>query len=162
MNDTKLMNAQSIDTACVLGAGTMGHGITHVLAAAGISVRLFDVAQDAVDGGLAKIRANLDKGIARGKVDESQRDAALERISGSTDLGAAADGVQVVIEAVPERMELKRSLFQELGAQLGPDVLLATNTSRSLRSTTTLGSNPALRSRPSQVSRGKSPQTCRS
>ncbi len=123
------MNAERIQVAAVLGAGTMGHGIAHVLAQAGIETRLFDVAQDPVDAGLAKVRANLEKGVARGKVSEADRDAALGRLSGTADLGAAVEGAQVVIEAVPERMELKTSIFSDLGERTGKDVLLATNTS---------------------------------
>lgn len=123
------MNADQVNVAAVLGAGTMGHGIAQVLAMSGITTRLFDVAGDAVDRGLAKVGANLEKGVARGKVTEEARDAALGRLSGATDMGTATEGVQVVIEAVPERMDLKTSIFSELGDRLGPDVLLATNTS---------------------------------
>lgn len=123
------MNANDIQNAAVLGAGTMGHGIAHVLAQAGIQTRLFDVSLDAAQAGLAKVAANLEKGVARGKVTAAERDAAIGRLEVSTDLGEAADGVQVVIEAVPERMELKTGIFTELGQITGPDVLLATNTS---------------------------------
>ncbi|MEZ6015808.1 MAG: 3-hydroxyacyl-CoA dehydrogenase family protein [Planctomycetota bacterium] len=123
------MNASDIRTACVLGAGTMGHGIAHVLAAAGIETRLFDVADAAVQAGLAKVRANLDKGVEKGKVLAADRDATLARLTGETDLAVAARGADVVIEAVPERIELKQRIFAQLGALLGPEVLLATNTS---------------------------------
>jgi len=123
------MNAPDITHAAVLGAGTMGHGIAQVLAAAGIETCLFDVDSTAVEAGLAKVRANLDKGVERGKVEAGQRDATLERLCAETDLGAAIDGVGLVIEAVPERMDLKSEIFGELGRTLGPDVLLATNTS---------------------------------
>lgn len=126
MTDT---NAASIERAAVLGAGTMGHGIAHVLAACGVETRLFDVSEEAVAGGLAKVEANLDKGVARGKVTEDARAAALANLSGATVLDAAIDGVQAVIEAVPERMELKTGIFGELGEKLDETVLLATNTS---------------------------------
>ena len=126
MTDT---NAASIERAVVLGAGTMGHGIAHVLAACGVQTRLFDVSEEAVARGLAKIEANLDKGVARGKVTEEARAAALANVSGATVLDEAIDGVQAVIEAVPERMELKTGIFGELGAKLDETVLLATNTS---------------------------------
>jgi len=126
MTDT---NAASIERAAVLGAGTMGHGIAHVLAACGVETRLFDVSAEAVAGGLAKVEANLDKGVARGKVTEDARAAALANLSGATVLDAAIDGVQAVIEAVPERMELKTGIFGELGEKLDETVLLATNTS---------------------------------
>ena len=96
---------------------------------AGIETRLFDVAEDAVTQGLDKVRANLDKGVERGKVEPSVRDAAVAALSGTTDLAAAARDADAVIEAVPERIELKRDLFGSLGGMLGPEVLLATNTS---------------------------------
>ena len=123
------MNANDVTTAAVLGAGTMGHGIAHVLAMCGVETRLFDVSADATKAARDKIWANLEKGIQKGKVTQEARDAATDRLAFTTDLGRAVDGVQVVIEAVPERMELKTSIFQDLGERLGPDVLLATNTS---------------------------------
>jgi len=123
------MNAESIQRAAVIGAGTMGHGIAQVLAMCGVETRLFDVDEAAVERGLAKIRGNLDKGVERGKVSAEARDAANAQLSGSTDMGAAAADVQAVVEAVPERMELKQSIFKSLGNLLGADVLLASNTS---------------------------------
>ena len=123
------MNATDIRTAAVLGAGTMGHGIAHVLAQIGVETRLFDIAAGPVEKGLAMVRSNLEAGVAKGKVTAADRDAALSRLSGSTKIEEAVRGVQVVIEAVPEKLDLKRSIFGDLGNRLGPDVLLATNTS---------------------------------
>ena len=123
------MQASDIKTAAVLGAGTMGHGIAQVLAMAGIKTRLFDVAPAAVDAGLAKIQANLDKGVARGKVEEKARVLALEALSGASELSVAVQGAEVVIEAAPERMDLKQSIFSDLSELCAPDALLATNTS---------------------------------
>jgi 3-hydroxybutyryl-CoA dehydrogenase len=123
------MQASDIKTAAVLGAGTMGHGIAQVLAMAGIETRLFDVAPEAVEAGLAKIQANLDKGVARGKVEEEARAQALAALTGASELSAAVEGAQVVIEAAPERMDLKQSIFSDLSEFSAPDALLATNTS---------------------------------
>ena len=123
------MNAASIQTAAVLGAGTMGHGIAQVLAMAGITTRLYDIAEDVVQAGIAKVGANLDKGVDRGKVQPEDAAAARARLSGGTDLDAAIASVDLVVEAVPERMDLKKDLFAKLGEALGPEVLLATNTS---------------------------------
>lgn len=123
------MDANRIERALVIGAGTMGHGIAHVLAMCGIEARLADVSQGAVDAGLAKVRANLQKGVERGKLTQEQRDHTVARLSGWTDNAAAAEGVQVVIEAVPEKLALKRQILGDLGRRLGPEVLLATNTS---------------------------------
>jgi 3-hydroxybutyryl-CoA dehydrogenase len=123
------LQASEIRTAAVLGAGTMGHGIAHVLAHCGVAVRLYDIAPAAVEKGLAGIRANLAKGVEKGKLTAAERDAALARLSGTTKLDEAIEGVQCVVEAVPEKLELKQKLFAELGAQLPAEVLLATNTS---------------------------------
>ncbi|MEZ6021768.1 MAG: 3-hydroxyacyl-CoA dehydrogenase NAD-binding domain-containing protein, partial [Planctomycetota bacterium] len=102
------MQVDDIQTATVLGAGTMGHGIAQVLAMCGIETRLFDVAEAAVAKGIGAIRANLDKGVERGKVAASDRDAAMARLSGSSDFDAAVAGSHVVIEAVPEKLALKQ------------------------------------------------------
>ena len=123
------MKARDFGTAAVLGAGTMGHGIGQVLAAAGIQTKIFDVDEGAVSKGLGRIEANLRKGVDRGKVSEDQMAAALACLSGTVDLAEAIAGVDVVIEAVPERIDLKCSLFSQLGEALGAEVLLATNTS---------------------------------
>ncbi len=123
------MKADEIRIAAVLGAGTMGHGIAQVLAMAGIETRLYDVDASAVERGLGAARENLDKGVAKGKVDPGLRDAALARLSGTTNLEEAVDAVAFAIEAVPEKLELKQTIFADLGRRLGPQVLLATNTS---------------------------------
>ena len=118
----------TIQTIAVLGAGTMGHGIAHVAALAGATVRLYDIAEPAVDKGLASIRRNMDKGVDRGKLAPEARDAAWPRISGSTDLAAAVNGADLVVEAVPEKLELKRSLFAQVEPHLADHAILGTNT----------------------------------
>lgn len=123
------MDATTIDRGAVIGAGTMGHGIAQVLAMCGVTTRLFDVDEAAVELGLSKIRANLDKGVSKGKVEQADRDATMARLSGCTRLAEAADGAQVVVEAVPERMDLKQSIFGELEQSIGDEAILATNTS---------------------------------
>lgn len=124
-----MKSAADLRVATVIGAGTMGHGIAQVMALAGIETRLNDVSAEVLERGLAKVRENLDKGVEKGKVTPEARDAAVGRLSGTTELEAAIRATDVVIEAVPERIELKRALFERLGGALGPDVLLATNTS---------------------------------
>lgn len=121
--------APSISTVAVLGAGTMGHGIAQVAAAAGCQVRLFDVRPELVEAGLAKIRANLDAGVAKGKVSETQREATLAGLRGETDLAAASRGADLVVEAVPEKLELKQALFQQVAEAAGEAAILASNTS---------------------------------
>jgi 3-hydroxybutyryl-CoA dehydrogenase len=124
-----MKRASSIERAAVLGGGTMGHGIAQVLAQAGIETRLFDISSDVLAKAQAKVRANLDTGVEKGKVKPQERDAALARFSTTSAFDQALQGVDLVVEAVPERLELKRELFAKLGERLGPDVLLATNTS---------------------------------
>ncbi|MEX1363261.1 MAG: 3-hydroxyacyl-CoA dehydrogenase family protein [Nannocystaceae bacterium] len=118
-----------IRTVAVIGAGTMGHGIAQVAASSGHATRLFDVEQDAVDRGLARVKANLDKGVDRGKVTPQMREATLGHLAGHTELEAAVQGADIVIEAVPERLELKQELFGRVAAHVASTTVLATNTS---------------------------------
>ncbi len=120
---------KTIDTVAVLGAGTMGHGIAQVCAAAGCAVRLQDVSDAAVEAGLERIRGNLEKGIERGKVTEAQRDAALDAITTTTAIGEAVSGADLVIEAAPESIELKETIFGEVDANAPGHAILASNTS---------------------------------
>ena len=123
-----MKDAGGIQRAAVLGSGTMGHGIAQVLAMAGIGTRVFDVAAAALDQARAKVRANLEQGVEKGKVSAEARDASLARLEFTTELERATEGCEVVIEAVPEKLELKRDLFAKLG-RLPAGTLLATNTS---------------------------------
>jgi 3-hydroxybutyryl-CoA dehydrogenase len=118
-----------IDRVAVVGAGTMGHGIAHVAAAAGMRVALYDVSAEIVDRGLAAIRGDLDQGVERGKVTPEQREATLSRLAGVHDLDAAAGDADLVVEAVPESLELKREVFSAIDAAAPERALLATNTS---------------------------------
>lgn len=121
--------ATRIERVTVLGAGVMGHGIAQVAAMAGHRVTLHDPDAAAAERGLARIRANLDKGVSLGKVRAEERAGALGRISPAPSLAAACARAELVVEAAPERMELKRSLFLEVEAAASPSALLATNTS---------------------------------
>ena len=123
------MTSSTLSTIAVIGAGTMGHGIAHVCAAAGYHAALFDVRPELVAAGLAKISANLDAGVARGKVTAEQRAATLANLRGEADLAAALTGAHLVIEAVPEKLELKQKLLREAAEIAGPAAILATNTS---------------------------------
>jgi len=118
-----------IRTFAVLGAGTMGHGIAHVAALAGGTVRLYDVTHEAAAAGRDKIIASLDKGVALGKVEAAVRDGAVARIEATADLAAACAGVDLVVEAVPEKLDLKRDLFAAVDRAAPPSALYATNTS---------------------------------
>jgi len=123
------MSKLPFNQVAVIGAGTMGQGIAQVSAMAGFPVRLFDVAAEAVENGLSKIAANLEKGVARGKVSPETRDAAVALVSGTTALAEACAGADLIIEAVPERLDLKRSLFAQMSAHGAPGAVLASNTS---------------------------------
>jgi len=121
--------SREVTRIAVIGAGTMGHGIAQVAAMAGLSVTLVDITEDALSAALARIRSNLDEGVRRGKVSESVREAALAKLSTDTNLANAVHGVDLVIEAVPERLELKKQVFSELERHAPASAMLATNTS---------------------------------
>jgi 3-hydroxybutyryl-CoA dehydrogenase len=113
----------------VVGAGTMGHGIAQVAALAGYDVALVDTNADALEHGRARITANIDEGVRRGKLDASQRERALQRIDTFTSIADAAADTFLAIEAVPERLDLKESVFRTLEEHVPPAAILATNTS---------------------------------
>ncbi|MDQ3365556.1 MAG: 3-hydroxyacyl-CoA dehydrogenase family protein [Myxococcota bacterium] len=107
----------------------MGHGIAHVAALTGAEVRLYDAAPGGAVTALTRIRKNLDKGVELGKLAASDRDATIGRIRAVEDLAAACEGADCVIEAVPERIELKREIFEAVDRATPAGALLATNTS---------------------------------
>ena len=122
-------SADNITTVAVIGAGTMGHGIAQVCAMAGCTTRLTDVSAEQVAAGLARITANLDKGIARGKLDEATKQATLARLSGTSALEEAVRDTDLVVEAAPEKLEIKRDIFARVTAVVGEQTILGTNTS---------------------------------
>jgi len=113
----------------VVGAGTMGAGIAQVGAAAGLEVVLVDVDGSALERGLDRATAGLDGAVARGKLSAEDAVAARTRLRGSSSIGEAADGAEVVVEAVPEQLELKRRIFGAIAAAAPGGSLLASNTS---------------------------------
>ena len=119
----------SIDRMTVVGGGTMGNGIAHVAAQHGKSVRLVDVSAAVLDEAIETISRNLDRQVKKEIIDEAAKEATLARIETSGDLSAGAEGVDLVVEAVPERPELKYAIFETLDAAAGPDTILASNTS---------------------------------
>ena len=122
------MTVDQIKTVAVLGAGTMGNGIAHVFARAGFTVILRDVEQRFLDRGLQTIAKNLDREIKKGKLDEADRATVLARLHPVTDMRAIA-AADFVVEAVPEKLEIKRAVLQEADGILRPDAILASNTS---------------------------------
>ncbi|MFH5798850.1 3-hydroxyacyl-CoA dehydrogenase family protein [Haladaptatus sp. CMAA 1911] len=113
----------------VLGAGTMGHGIAQVTAMAGHDVTLRDIEREFVENGIESIEANLQGGVERDKVSEAEKTETLDRISGTTDLETAVGDADVVVEAVPEKMEIKRSTFEDVEEFVSDDAIIASNTS---------------------------------
>ncbi len=139
------MNIDSIKTVAVLGAGTMGNGIAHVFARSGYNVILRDLEPRFLDRALEIIANNLDREVKKGKLTEAEKLDALARIDLVTDMGeiAAAD---FVVEAVPEKLDIKRAVLTEADRILRPEVIIASNTSSI--SITTLA---ALTKRPDRI-----------
>jgi len=119
----------SIERIVVVGAGTMGNGIAHVAALRGRTATLVDVDAGALERALASIDRNLDRQVAKELIDEAAKSAALARIVTSQDLAAASDQADLVIEAAPERAELKYSIFEAIDEAAPPHAILASNTS---------------------------------
>ncbi|MGH7572121.1 MAG: 3-hydroxyacyl-CoA dehydrogenase family protein [Gemmatimonadota bacterium] len=113
----------------VIGAGTMGRGIAQAAAQAGCETTLYDAAPGVPEQARAEIEATLEKGVARGKVTAKEKTAALDRLRLETDLARAVEGANLVVEAVPERLDLKRELFRELDARAPGEAILGSNTS---------------------------------
>lgn len=117
-----------IQTVGIIGAGTMGNGIAQVCAAAGLSVVMVDISDAAVNRGLSTVGGSLERLVKKEKMSAADREAALKRITGTTDRAKLAD-CDLVIEAATENEELKVKILKELCATLSPRTLLATNTS---------------------------------
>jgi 3-hydroxybutyryl-CoA dehydrogenase len=117
-----------IKTVGVVGGGTMGNGIAHVAAKAGFHVLLLEVDDELINRALATISKNMDREIAKNRITDSEKSAALRRITGVTD-NAAMTAADVIIEAVVENVNLKYKVFQALDAIARPGVILASNTS---------------------------------
>jgi len=113
----------------VLGAGTMGRGIAHVAALAGYETELYDLDVDVLARAEEAIHRNLDKGVALGKLAATDAEGAKSRLALDTDLAAAVEEADLVIEAAPESMELKVRLFEEVAKYAPSGALFASNTS---------------------------------
>lgn len=128
----------------VIGAGTMGSGIAQVAAEAGFIVNLVDTEQAFIDRGLGNIRKFVGKKVEKGKLTQDKFEDILKRLTGTTDMKSAVEGAVMVVEAVFEKFEIKKDIFQKLDSLCPPEVVLASNTST--LSITKIGSavsNPA-------------------
>ncbi|MGO1120349.1 3-hydroxybutyryl-CoA dehydrogenase [Rhodovibrionaceae bacterium A322] len=119
---------EEIKTIGIIGAGQMGGGIVHVCALAGYDVKLQDISQEQIDKALDRIGGNMDRQIKRGLIQAEEKDAALKRVTTSTEIAFFGD-CDVVIEAATENEDLKRQIFSEVCPVLRDDALLCTNTS---------------------------------
>ena len=122
------MSIDHINTVAVLGAGTMGNGIAHTFARAGYKVILRDVEQRYLDRGMDTIAKNLDREIKKGKLSEAEKGTVLDRLIPVTDMSAVANA-DFLVEAVPEKLDIKRHVLGEADRLLRDDVIIASNTS---------------------------------
>ena len=113
----------------VIGAGTMGNGIAGQAAVSGYSVVLCDLDAARIEAGMARIDQTYEKGVSKGKLDRGAADAARGRLSTSVELEEAVRGSLMVVEAVPENMELKRTLMRTFEKEAPRNAVFASNTS---------------------------------
>lgn len=113
----------------VIGAGTMGNGIAHVFAQFGYQVNLIDVSEAALERAVATIGKNLDRQVAKGSLTEAQKAQTLQNLTTFANMAEGVKGVELVVEAATENVDLKLKIFKDLDAFTQSDVILATNTS---------------------------------
>ena len=113
----------------VIGAGTMGNGIAHTFAQSGFAVKLIDVSEKALDKGMATLFANLDRMVAKGTISEEDKFKTINNIITYTDIKDGVVGVDLVVEAATENVELKLGIFKQLNEVCSHNTILATNTS---------------------------------
>ncbi|MCR9083724.1 MAG: 3-hydroxyacyl-CoA dehydrogenase NAD-binding domain-containing protein, partial [Cyclobacteriaceae bacterium] len=113
----------------VIGSGTMGNGIAHVFAQQGFQVSLVDLKEDFLQKAVSTISKNMDRQVAKGKLSEEDKTAALSRISTFTDLKSGVSSADLVIEAATENLSIKLDLFRQLDELTPKSAILATNTS---------------------------------
>ena len=123
------MQPDQVKKIAVLGAGVMGHGIAQVVATAGYQVTVRDIAQEYIDNGLKGITKNLSRSVERGRITQEDMDKVLDKIKFTTDLKEAVGDSQLVVEAIPERMEIKHMVWKEVDQYASKDAILASNTS---------------------------------
>ena len=122
------MSVENIKTVAVLGAGTMGNGIAHVFARSGYKIILRDLEQRYLDRAMDSIAKNLDREIKKGNLPETEKTKVLDRLVPVTDISAIANA-DFVVEAVPEKLEIKRAVLVEADRLVRDEVILASNTS---------------------------------
>jgi enoyl-CoA hydratase/3-hydroxyacyl-CoA dehydrogenase len=123
------MEFEDIENVTVVGAGHMGHGIAELAALAGYEVHLRDIEEDLVQDGYAAIEASLEKLAEKGQIGTDERDEALDRIAPVVDLTTAASDADIVIEAIVERMDVKKDVYEQLDETAPDEAIFASNTS---------------------------------
>ena len=123
------MKIEDLKTVAVLGAGTMGHGIAQVAVVAGYAVFVRDLSNEILENAKANIKSSLERLVKRGRLSEKDLEAALSRISTTLDLKEAVRNTDLVVEAVPERLDLKQRIFKEVEEAAPKEAILASNTS---------------------------------
>lgn len=118
-----------MENVAVIGAGTMGNGIAHTFAQFGYNVALIDIAQASLDKGVATITKNLDRMVAKEKISEDDKNNTLNNITTFTSIEEGVKGVDLVVEAATENVDLKLKIFKDLDALTDAETILATNTS---------------------------------
>jgi len=124
-----MADKKDVKTIAVIGAGIMGRGIAHVAAVSGFATILNDVSKDLLEKGSRQIQLDLEKGIQFGKITVAGMGETLSRLGFETDLERAVANAELIIEAVPEKIEIKAALFTRLDKICAPDVVFASNTS---------------------------------
>jgi len=123
------MNINDVKKIAVLGSGAMGHGIAQVCIQAGVAVVMRDIKQEFINNGVAKIKESFDFLVGKGKMAAADMGKAMSLLTTTLDTKEAVADAQIIIEAVPEIMDLKKSVFKEVSDACKPDAILATNTS---------------------------------
>ncbi len=113
----------------VIGSGTMGNGIAHVFAQNGFKVNLIDISDKALEKALATITKNLDRLLAKEKIDQATKEATLANLTTFTEMGKGVANADLVVEAATENVELKLNIFKQLSELTPPNCILASNTS---------------------------------
>ena len=126
---SNVIQPAGIREVAVIGLGLMGSGIAELVARSGRRVVAIEINQGFLDQGMARLHASLDKAVTRGKLTDTAREEILTRIRPTDDIAAGVAGADLVIEAIPERMDLKRTLYAQLDEACRADAILATNTS---------------------------------
>jgi 3-hydroxybutyryl-CoA dehydrogenase len=125
----KFAETKSMRNIAVVGAGTMGNGIAHVFAQFGFEVNLIDVSASALEKAMSAIGKNLDRQVAKGVLSEAEKTMTLNNLKTFTSIKEGVQGIELVVEAATENIDLKLKIFKELDELTDPSVILATNTS---------------------------------